>query len=259
MNVNQLQRKFFINGVLLAPILPFLYLQGQITRWKVGKLPDAQGETSGEIVGNDEVINLLVIGESTVAGVGAKNHAEALTGQFAKYLKLKTGKTVRWNALGESGITIQRTIGELLPKIPQSNETKFDVILIGLGGNDVFGLSSPKKWRNGLAELLDIFCKKYPNATIYVGNVPMVRDFIALPDPLRYVLSRVAKMQHFNTLDLISNYENVHYYLPRSKFTAEHFSDGIHPSAHGYEKWAEDMVEFFFEKFGEKVKGKGES
>jgi lysophospholipase L1-like esterase len=248
MNVNQLQRKFFINGVLLAPILPFLYLQGQFTRWKVGKLPDAQGETSGEVVGNNEVINLLVIGESTIAGVGAKNHAEALTGRFANYLSKETRKTVRWNALGVSGITVHRTINELVPKIPAE---KFDAILIGLGGNDVFGLSTPKKWRNGLAELLDIFRKKYPNATIYVANVPMVREFTALNNPLRYVLSRVAKMQHFNSLDLISNYENVHYYLPNSKFLPEHFSDGIHPSAHGYDKWAEDMVEFFFEKQSE--------
>ncbi len=256
MNVNQLQRKFFINGVLLAPALPFLYLQGQITRWKVGKLPDAQGETSGEVIGNKEIINLLVIGESTVAGVGAKNHAEGLTGQFAKYLSIKTEKTVRWNALGVSGITIHRTINELIPKIP---DAEFDAILIGLGGNDVFGLSSPKKWRNGLAELIGIFREKYPNATIYVTNVPMVKEFTALNNPLRYVLSRVAKMHHFNSLDLISNYENVHYYLPRSKFLPEHFSDGIHPSAHGYEKWAEDMVGFFFEKIGEKVKGKRES
>lgn len=243
--VNQLQRKFFINGFLISPALPFLYLQGQFTRWKVGKLPDAQGDTSGEVIGNNEVANLLVIGESTVAGVGAENHNEALTGQFAKHLSRKTGKTVRWHALGVSGITIHRTIRELVPKIP---DAKFDSILIGLGGNDVFGLSSPKKWRQGLSELIGIFREKYPNAIIYVANVPMVRDFIALPNPTRFVLSRVAKMQHFNSLDLISNFENVHYYLPQSKFAPEHFSDGIHPSAHGYDKWAEEMVEFFFEK-----------
>ncbi len=243
MNVNQLQRKFFINGVLLAPILPFLYLQGQITRRKVGKLPDAQGETSGEVVGNNEVINLLVIGESTVAGVGAKNHAEALTGQFAKYLSRQIGKTVCWHALGVSGITVHRTINELVPKIP---EVKFDVILIALGGNDVFQLSTPTKWREGMTKLLDIFREKYPDSTIYLANVPMVRDFIGLPNPTRYVLSRVAKMQHFNTLDFVASYEKVHYYLPQGKFVEEHFSDGVHPSPRGYDLWAEEMVRFFF-------------
>ncbi len=249
MNVNQLQRKFITTGILLAPALPFLYLQGQFTRLKVGKLPDAQGETSGEVIGNSKVINLLVIGESTVAGVGAKNHAEGLTGRFAHYLSKETGKTVRWNVLGVSGITVHRTINEIVPKIPAG---KFDAILIGLGGNDVFGLSSPKKWRNGLSKLLDILRRKYPTAIIYAANVPMVRDFIALPNPTKYVLSRVAKMHHFNSLDLISNYKNVHYYLPNSKFLPEHFSDGIHPSAHGYDKWAEDMVVFFFKKQGKK-------
>lgn len=243
MNVNQLNRKFFLNGVLLAPILPFLYLQGQYTRLKVGKLPDAQGELNGEVIGNNEVINFLAIGESTIAGVGAKNHAEAMTGQFAKYLSLQTGKTVHWHALGVSGITVHRTLKELVPKIP---DVKFDAILIGLGGNDVFQLSTPKKWRDGMKQLIDILRQKYPTATIYLSNVPMVRDFIGLPNPTRYVLSRVAKMQQLNTLDFIPDYENIYYYLPQGKFLAEHFSDGIHPSPEGYDLWAEEMVKFFF-------------
>jgi lysophospholipase L1-like esterase len=242
MNINQLQRKFFLNGILLAPALPFLYLQGQYTRLKVGKLPDAEGKTDGEVIGNNEVINLLAIGESTVAGVGAKNHEEALGGQFAKFLSIETGKTVRWHVRGVSGITAHRAINEIVPKIPDIN---FDVILIGLGGNDVFQLSTPKKWRAGMTKLLTILREKFPKATIYLGNVPMVRDFTALPNPTRYVLSRVAKLQQENTLDFVKEFENVHYYMPQGKFLDEHFSDGIHPSTLGYELWAEEMVRFF--------------
>lgn len=243
MDVNQLNRKFFLSGILLAPVLPFLYLQGQYTRFKVGKLPDAQGETSGEVIGNNGVINFLAIGESTIAGVGAKNHDEAMTGQFARHLSKQTGKTVNWHALGVSGITVHRTLHELVPKIP---DVQFDVVLIGLGGNDVFQLSTPQKWRNGMKELIGIFRQKFPDAKIYLANVPMVRDFIALPNPTRYVLSRVAKLQQLNTLDFVADYENVHYYLPQGKFLPEHFSDGIHPSAQGYDLWAEEMVKFFF-------------
>ena len=243
MNLNKLQQKFIVNGILLSPVLPFLYLQGQYTRLKIGKLPDAEGETSGEVIGKGEPINFLAIGESTIAGVGARNHAEALTGQFAKYLSRQTARTVCWHALGLSGITVQRTIDELVPQIPC---VKFDVILIALGGNDVFQLSTPGKWRKGMTKLLDILRERYPDSTIYLANVPMVRDFIGLPNPTRYVLSRVAKMQHFNTLDFVSTYQNVHYYLPQGKFAEEHFSDGVHPSARGYDLWAEEMVRFFF-------------
>lgn len=242
MTIDQWQRKFFLSGVLLAPVLPFLYLQGLFTRWRVGKLPDAGGEIVGQIGEGKEVINFLAIGESTVAGVGAKSHAEAMTGQFAKHLSRETGKTVRWHALGVSGITIKRTISELFPKIPQ---VQMDTILVALGGNDVFGLSPPKKFRADLSELLGLLRESHPQAKIYVANVPMVRDFLALPNPTRYILSRVAKMHHFNAKDLISQQKDVYYYEPNGKLMPEHFSDGIHPSALGYDFWSEKMVEFF--------------
>ena len=242
MNLEYWQKKFFIGGLMLAPVLPFLYLQGQFTRWRVGRLPEAEGEVTGQIGEGKEVINFLAIGESTIAGVGAKNHAEAMTGQFAKHLSKKLGNTVRWHALGVSGITIRRTINELVPKIPS---VEMDVILVGLGGNDVFSLSTPKKFRADLNELLQILREAHPKAKIYVANVPMVRDFLALPNPTRYILSRLAKMQHFNAKDLISQQKDVYYYEPNAKLQPEHFSDGIHPSALGYDYWSEEMVKFF--------------
>jgi lysophospholipase L1-like esterase len=242
MNVNEMQNKFIASGILLSPLLPFLYLQGQYTRLSVGRLPDAAGELIGQVGDSKDFINFLSFGESTIAGVGAKNHSEALTGQFARYLSVETGKSVRWHALGESGIRVHEAIKRLVPQIP---DVKMDAILIGLGGNDVFKLSSPKKWRDGLEKLLVIFREKYPNAKIYLANVPMVRDFISLPNPTRYVLSKVAKLHHFNTIELVSEMENVHYYLPQGKFIAEHYSDGIHPSAQGYDMWAAEMITYF--------------
>jgi lysophospholipase L1-like esterase len=241
-NVNELQTKFITRGVLLSPILPFLYLQGQFTRWNVGRLPDAAGEKTGKIGEKDDSINLLSFGESTIAGVGAKDHEEGLTGQFAKYLGAEIGKSVNWHVVGETGIKIHEAINRLIPQIP---DIKFDAILVGLGGNDVFQLSSPKKWRDGVEKLIAVFREKYPNAKIYFANVPMVRDFTGIPNPTKYVLSRLAKMHHFNSIDLISGMENVFYYIPKGKFIAEHFCDGIHASASGNELWAKEMIAFF--------------
>ena len=123
-----------------------------------------------------------------------------------------------------------------------------DVILVALGANDVFGLSSPRKFRRYLTELLKILREKNPDAKIFVANVPMVRDFIALPNPLRYVLSRLAKLHHFNAIDLISKMENVVYFDDVKKVDDDFFSDGIHPSVKGYDLWAEAMVDFFLRK-----------
>lgn len=248
MSVKKWQLKYIFGGLAVSPLVPFLYAQGKFVRYKVGRLPDAEGEKIGQIGENKETINLLAIGESTVAGIGAKNHAEALTGQFAKHLSRKTDKTVRWHALGESGITVRRTLQELVPNLPPE---KMDVIVVALGANDVFGLSSPKKWRRDLSELLEVLREKNPKAMIFVANVPMVRDFIAMPNPLRYVLSRLAKLHHFNARDLIAKMENVIYFDDVKRVSEDFFSDGIHPSKIGYDLWSKEMVEFMLKKLSQ--------
>lgn len=250
MSVQKWQRKYLLSMAGFLPVSPFLYLQGQYTRWKVGRLPDAEGETSGKISGNDEAIKLLAIGESTVAGIGAKTHKDALTGQFAKHLNLKTGKTIEWQAVGHSGITIKRTLSELVPKIP---EIEFDLIVVALGGNDVFTLNSPQNFRRDMSELLKILRQKNPTSEIFLANVPMVRDFLALSHPLKYVLTQLAKLHHFNAIDLVSNLENVYYFDDVGRVTEEFFSDGIHPSAVGYSQWSEAMVDSFLRKTSETV------
>ncbi len=242
----QMQKKYILGGLIISPLLPFLYLQGQFVRLKVGRLPDAGGETNGNVGEQSERINFLAIGESTIAGIGAKTHKEAFTGQFAKHLSLKTEKSVHWHAFGVSGITVRRAIQEIIPNIP--NE-QMDVIVIALGANDVFGLSSPIKWRNDISELINILQKQYPKAEIFLANVPMVRDFLALPNPLRYLLSRLAKLHHFNTIDLISTMENVYYFQEVRKIENDFFcEDGVHPSVKGYDLWSEAMVESFLQK-----------
>jgi len=245
MNIKKMQILYIVGGILVLPAVPFLFLQGKYVRRKVGRLPDASGETAGNVGTHQKIINLLAIGESTVAGVGAETHADALTGRFAKHLSAKTGETVNYFALGESGITVKGTLERLVPKLPQINA---NIILVALGGNDVFTLSSPKKWRRHLTELLEILREKYPNSKILVANVPMVRDFIALPNPLRYVLSRLAKLHHFNAISLIKDMKNVFYFDEVRRVERDFFSDGIHPSPKGYDQWAASMVDFLIRK-----------
>ncbi len=245
MDVTRLQLKYFLFGAALIPVAPFLFLQGQYTRLKVGRLPDAKGDTSGVVGESERRLKFLAIGESTVAGVGASNHSEALSGQFAKHLNRNTGHAVEWHAVGKSGITVADTIIELVPKIP---EEEFDLILVALGGNDLFSVSSPKHWRKKASELIQILQAKNPNAEIFFANIPMIRDFIAMPDPLRFLLSRLAKMQHFNTIDFVGPLDGVYYFEEVDRVDDEFFSDGVHPSASGYDSWSEAMVTAYLKK-----------
>lgn len=241
MSIAKWQAKYILGGLAISPLIPFLFAQGKFVRFKVGRLPDAEGETSGKVGDFKDSVNLLAIGESTVAGIGAKNHAEAFTGQFAKHFSRKIEKSVYWQAVGQSGITVRGALRELIPVLPRE---KADLVVVALGANDVFGLASPKKWRRDLSELLEVLSARNPGVKIFVANVPMVRDFIAMPNPLRYVLSRLAKLHHFNAKELISRMENVTYFDDVKRVSDDFFSDGIHPSISGYDQWTEQMVDF---------------
>ncbi|MFN0139152.1 MAG: SGNH/GDSL hydrolase family protein [Pyrinomonadaceae bacterium] len=248
-NLARLQRKFIIGGIALAPVAPLLYLQGQITRWKVGVLPDAAGERRGRTGEGEHAKKLFVIGESTVAGLGARTHELALAGQFAKQLAAHLNTSVEWHVLGRNGVTARRTIDELIPQMPQlTNGEQFDYILLGLGGNDVMRLSSPRKWRRDMTELLAILRGQSAHARIFITNCPMIVASPIMPEPIRGLLWRLSQMHDANIREFTAEMNRVYYYPQPVDVRFEgFFADGIHPSEQGYADWAAAMMRNFTE------------
>ncbi len=246
-NLTRWQRKYLAASVLMLPFAPLLFLQGQITRWKVGVLPDAAGAKQGRCGGEGEAVSLFVLGESTVAGLGARDHEHALAGQFANNLSRMLFRPVEWRVLGKNGVTARRTIEELVPQMP--NE-RFDYLLIGLGGNDVMKLSSPRKWRNNMTELLGILRDKNPEAVIFLANCPMIRYSPAIPQPIRSILWGLSKMHDANIREFTQNMDRIFYYPQPAEIRLEgFFADGVHPSEQGYADWAEAMMSYFSENY----------
>lgn len=242
-NLSRLQRKFMLGSAALLPFTPLLFLQGQVTRWKIGVLPDAGGERHGRYGDGPNPAKLYVTGESTVAGLGARTHDLALAGQFAKNLSEHIGRPVDWQVLGLNGVTARRTIDELLPEMP---DEQFDYILLGIGGNDVMKLSSPRKWRTDMLELISIVREKNPNAVIFISNCPMIIYAPALPEPIRSILWRLSQMHNANIVEFTRGMDRVFYYPQPADVRLEGFwADGIHPSEQGYADWAEAMIKYF--------------
>jgi len=228
---------------MIAPTAPFLLLQGQIVRWKVGLLPEAAGEKRGSAGEGSGTAKLLVIGESTVAGLGARTHEYALAGRFAEQLAERISERVDWHVIGKNGVTARRTIDELLPLMP--NET-FDYILVGLGGNDVMRLSSPRKWRRDMLELLGILRERNPEAVIFISNCPMIVYSPIMPEPIKSILWNLSRMHNENILEFTRDLDRVFYYPQPADVTLEgFFADGIHPSEQGYADWSAAMMRYF--------------
>lgn len=242
-NLRRLQRRYLALGASIAPLAPMLFLQGQITRWKVGLLPDADGPREGTAGSGDKPVKLWVMGESTVAGLGARDHEHALAGQFAKNLAAYTKRPVHWQVLGKNGVTARRTINELLPHMPNEH---FDYVLLGIGGNDVMKLSSPITWRSDMLELIDKVRKRLPDAVIFISNCPMIILSPVIPQPAKALLWQLSQMHDENIKEFTRDLDRVVYYPQPVGLELEgFFEDGIHPSERGYADWARAMVEYF--------------
>lgn len=241
MNLWLMQTIYLAGAVLILPFAPFLYLQGQYVRRKVGLLPDAAGEKIGRFGDDGEAfVNLLAIGESTVAGLGAKTHETALAGQFARVLSEKIGKSVCWHVIGKNGVTAKRALKELVPQIPA--EEKFDYIIVGLGGNDVLKLSSPLKWRRNMLKILHALREKHPESVIFITNVAAVKLSPVLPEPIKFILSHLSRLHNENIKQFVGEFDRVYYYEQPESVPPDFFSDGIHPSEAGYKVWSEEII-----------------
>ena len=246
MGINGWQTKYLVAGALILPFSPFLWLQGQYTRRKIGLLPAAAGDIAGLTGTGDNTVELLVLGESTVAGLGAETHEKALAGQFAFRLAEHLGRPVRWTAVGKNGVTAYRTIKELVPLVPNK---KYDYVLLGLGGNDVMKLSSPVTWRREMLRLIAILRERSPSSTIFMTNCPAINLSPALPQPIKGILWELSKMHQANAKEFTSRMERVFYYDQPSFVPPDFFADGIHPSEQGYAAWASAMITFFKENY----------
>jgi lysophospholipase L1-like esterase len=184
---------------------------------------------------------LLVLGESTVAGVGAPTHSEALAGQTAAALAARLKRGVAWKAVGRNGVTAQETEAELLPAAP---DVAADAVAIALGVNDALHWHSPRRWSRDLASLIAAVHRRCGPGPVFLAAVPPLGRFPALPQPLRAVLGRRAGELAAAAARLAPTLSKVTYVDSRFSGGREMFaSDGFHPSPAGYAAWGRELAE----------------
>jgi lysophospholipase L1-like esterase len=221
---------------------PLLLWQAQRVRRTTPRLPVAGGDRIGE-VGHGPPLRLLVIGESTAAGVGAAHHGEALAGELAARLATKLGRRTRWHALGENGATARRAL-----RLLESASDAADLAVVALGVNDVLEQTRAARWANDVAALIVALQTRIGAREVILLEVPPLARFPALPRPLRYVLGRDARRLDAALARVAARLDaserRVRHYRFAFDGAREFFAaDGFHPSARGYAHWAELIAE----------------
>ncbi len=228
-------------SLLAAPLLPILWLQGRHVRKHTPRLPGAAGPTAGTIPVSGTPLRLLVIGESTVAGCGAPDHAQALTGQIAAALATRTGRTVHWRAVGEIGATARVALTRLVPEVPKA---PVDVIVLALGVNDVLHFHAPGRWTRDVTQLIAELRRRVGTAPVVLASVPPMGRFPAFPQPLRGVLGLRAAALDRAAQRCVPTLVRVVHSPPQLDSAGGMFgTDRFHPSIQGYREWGSQIAE----------------
>lgn len=218
-------------------LAPLLLAQGLLVRRRTPRLPDAAGPPEGLADGPGPALRLLVVGESTVAGVGAATCAEALAGQFAAALAARLGRAVAWRAAGQSGATAAELRGRIVPGLPAEPA---DLALVALGVNDTLRFHGPRRWAADLADLVAALRARVGPAPLALAAVPPMGRFPALPQPLRATLGARARLLDLAAADLAATLPDVAHLPISIPVTPELFcADGFHPGPAGYRRWGE--------------------
>ncbi len=134
--------KYMLGLLISIPLLPLLYLQGKKIKASDPIIPDATGVDGISAASSKRILKMVTIGEGTIAGVGVGTHEEGFTSTLAAELARELNLNIDWKVYAKSSYTSKRIQEKIINGIP---EKPVDFIVIGIGGNDAFGLSSPKK------------------------------------------------------------------------------------------------------------------
>lgn len=221
--------KALLTTALLGPIL---FVQGRSVRLNTPTLPEPDGQRTGSC-GSGPLLRLLVIGDSSAAGVGADHQSQALLGQLLSHL----GKAyqVHYHLLAKTGATTADALGWL----DNIESQPFDVVVTALGVNDVTGMRSKHRFMREQRQLLTVLQQRFALPQIVVSGLPPMQHFPALPQPLRGFLgSRAAAFDAAGSL-VAAEHNTLHLPFDFPFELSAMATDGFHPGPGAYAIWGE--------------------
>ena len=211
--------------------LPFLLAEANQLRRNDPKLP---ARSSRVILGEGEK-HVLLLGESTVAGLGASSTHTTLAGNFHRLL----GADFSIETVGKTGMRVKGMHDWYLQN-RQEPPAKSTGIFIFLGANDCFKLTSPTEYREQLEQLLNLLQTTSCPDWIYLADIPPVHLFPAFSEKMCFYLERQRAYLRLEMERLAEQRSNLIFHPLNLPLQPDFFSeDLVHPSDKGYQKIAE--------------------
>ena len=222
---------------LTALLGPLLYAEGMHVRRSVPKLPEPPGARRGT-AGSGSALKLLIVGDSSAAGVGTDHQDQALLGNVVNALRDEF--EVSWNLQATSG----HKTADALDRLRHLPGETYDVAVTSLGVNDAISLVSLRRWRERQARLRQVLREKFGVGTLIVSGLPPVHGFPALPQPLRWHVGRRATdFDRALAADVAADRDAHFVNLRFTEDVSGMSRDGFHPGPPIYAEWGRRVAD----------------
>ncbi len=206
--------------------------QGARVRRDILRLPEPDGARSG----GDGELRLLILGDSSAAGVGVDRQERALSGCIVRAL---APMRIKWRVLAATGWTTSDALAAL-----DTLNGEYDAAVICLGVNDVTTETGIAAWLATYARVLDRLEAAHGISRYYLSCLPPMGRFPALPWPLRWYIGLQAQAHDRALAQLAAGRAGARHLkidtdLPASAAAA----DGFHPGPLVYAKLGEVFAE----------------
>jgi len=222
--------------VALAPVL---LVQGQWLRRTALRLPEPEGSRMGTVGEGRPRLRVLVVGDSSAAGVGVADQAQALALPLASRLSEQLCGAVSWQLVARTGVNTEQArvlLGE-------SQLNAADVAVVALGVNDVSSQTSPARYVEQMEMLWQDVCARTGARWAVFSGLPPMHLMSALPHPLRWYLGRYARDLDA-ALRRWTEAQSLGYCaLDWASDASALASDGFHPGPQLYPQWARRLAE----------------
>lgn len=241
--------------IALAPV--YLY-QGMKLKKTALRLPEAEGERKGRMTLNEKdspsedksTLNIMLLGDSSAAGVGVSSQQEALAGQLLEQLQLlpqiqQKFSQLQWALHATSGHTSFDALRRLyvLP-VPS---TPVDIMIVMVGVNDTTANVSTSKWEQQLREIIGLSQRKFGAKQIIFPCLPPMQEMPAIPSPLNKLMGYKTQIMNEKLIEVCDHYESVlalPINLNNKELQVQNFfaEDGFHPNSTAYSLLAKKLA-----------------
>ncbi|MFP1630883.1 SGNH/GDSL hydrolase family protein [Zhengella sp. ZM62] len=225
--------------LLTWPLYPVYAWQGIATRLRTQRLSPPADGPEGSIAGTGEPFRLLVVGDSSAAGVGVERFADSLAGQLSAMLAERTGRPVTCRAAGANSAVAAQVRDHVVPHVEPRDWTH---VVLSLGTNDMKNFHTLPRFKRDFGTLVYAVRTRFPQARIYWPEMIDMRRVPAMPWALARILD--IRADAFNAKAGRLCKERGACLVPALQdVQPEGFSqDGFHASAAGYRTWAENLA-----------------